>query len=163
VYIGSDSSILFSLTLCPNPRIPDRGFWPWFRCYELPTKQSKQGLSPTQNFYQYSFYVHFYSSDHLQASSAFSIDPWLIPTLTRSWSWPSSSYWRIERKIQQLAILEAPMLSLPQKLVPFLCLSPLQLPSQASSISFPCTVTNLLPKIINPVAFIQKVDGELNS
>ncbi len=92
----------------------DRGFWPWFRCYELPTEQSRQGLFPHQSIHWYSFYLHSYNSDHLQASSVFSIDPCLVPTITRLWSWPSPSYWCIERKIQQPAILQAPMPFLPK-------------------------------------------------
>ncbi len=92
----------------------DRGFWPRFRCYELPTEQSRQGFFPHQRIHWYSFYLHSYNSDHLQASSVFSIDPCLVPTLTRLWSWPSPSYWRSGRKIQQPAILQAPMPSLPK-------------------------------------------------
>ncbi len=80
---------------------------------------NKVSLPPFQNFYRYGFYVHFYSSAHLQTSSALSINSWLVLTLTRSWSWPSSSHWRSEREIQQLAILEAPTLSLPKNLSPF--------------------------------------------
>ncbi len=79
-----------------------------------PTEQSRQGLFPHQSIHWYSFYLHSYNSDHLQASSVFSIDPCLVPTLTRLWSWPSPSYWRSGRKIQQPAILQAPMPSLPK-------------------------------------------------
>ncbi len=92
----------------------DRGFWPRFKCYELPTEQSRQGLFPRQSIHWYSFYMHSYNSDHLQASSVFSINPCLVPTLTTLWSWPSPSYWRSGRKIQQPAILQAPMPSLPK-------------------------------------------------
>ncbi len=75
-------------------------------------------FSPTQSIHWYSSYMHSYSSDHLQASSIFSIDPCLVPTLTRSWSWPSSNHWRSGRKVQQLAILQAPMPSLHKNLLP---------------------------------------------
>jgi len=57
----------------------DRRFWPQFRCYEQPIEQSKQGLFPHQSIHWYSFYLHSYNSNHLQASSVFNIDPCLVP------------------------------------------------------------------------------------
>ncbi len=115
---------LFSHTL-PKPKDPWQRFLAPIQMFWATHWSIQTRSFPPQHFYRYSFYVHFYNSNHLQASWVFNIDPWLVLTLTRSWSWPSSSYWRNGKKIQQLYPGSSSSFS-PHKFIFFICLSPCQ-------------------------------------